>query len=118
MAPGRLELTVRGEASQGSAVRFHDWSRVDEYKVVFAVEVIGKGLRVVLDTVSVSRWDRVGGLGDFLERLVRDFRGRDGERVWLNDNLGHRDVRLGADTSICAGPSAPVSFRGIGTARS
>ncbi|MET8629912.1 DUF6228 family protein [Kitasatospora sp. NPDC004669] len=85
--PDRAELEVRSSETPATCVRFFDWSRVDEYEVVFAVEAVADGLRACIGSVTVSVWDGAGNLSDFLSGLARDFRGWEGERIWLNNRL-------------------------------
>jgi hypothetical protein len=85
--PEQSELTVQSSGYQATSVRFFDWSRTDENEVVFAGEAVTGDLRACIDTVTVSVWDGVGDLSDFLAGMARDFRGWEGERVWLNNHL-------------------------------
>jgi hypothetical protein len=84
---GGVELVVRGSGAPTLSVRLFDWTRTDEYEVVFAVEAVDAGLRARVEGVTVSSWDGAGYLTEFLERLARDFRGWEGERSWANNEL-------------------------------
>ncbi|MER5866635.1 DUF6228 family protein [Kitasatospora sp. NPDC002040] len=83
MVPGQVELVVQGAGASSASVRLSDWSRA-EYEVTFAVEAIDDGVRARLDTVTVTVWD---SMGEFFDGLARDFRGWEGERVWVNNHL-------------------------------
>ncbi|MFE5325373.1 DUF6228 family protein [Embleya sp. NPDC056575] len=83
MVPGQVELLVKGPGAQAASVRLFDWSRA-EYEVAFAVEAVDDGVRARLGTVTVTVWD---DMGKFFDGLARDFRGWEGERVWVNNNL-------------------------------
>lgn len=87
MIPEKPELVVRSAETPTLFMRLFDWSRVDEHEVVFAVEAVADGLRARIDSVTVSVWNGAGDLIDFLAELARDFRGWEGERVWLNNRL-------------------------------
>lgn len=82
--PGRVELVVRGPGTSASSVRLSDWSRTDEYETVFAVEAVADGVRARLENVTVTVWD---DMGEFFDGLARDFRGWEGERVWVDNHL-------------------------------
>lgn len=87
VVPGQVEVVVRGSGSSAASVRLFDWSRTDEFEVVFAVEALDEGLRARIETVTVSAWDGAGYLTEFLDGLARDFRGWEGERSWVNNKL-------------------------------
>lgn len=87
VVPGQVELVVRGAGSQAPSIRLSDWSRTDEFEVVFAVEAVDDGLRARVESVTVSAWDGAGYLTEFLDGLARDFRGWEGERSWANNEL-------------------------------
>ncbi|WP_327075280.1 DUF6228 family protein [Kitasatospora purpeofusca] len=87
MVPGQVELVVRGAGAGAGAsaalVRLFDrpWA---EYEVAFGVEAVDDGVRARLEDVTVTVWDDMGG---FFDGLARDFRGWEGERVWVNNHL-------------------------------
>ncbi|MBT2393290.1 permease [Streptomyces sp. ISL-1] len=87
VVPGQVELVVRGAGSQAPSIRLFDWSRTDEFEVVFAVEAVDDGLRARIEAVTMSAWDGAGYLTEFLDGLARDFRGWEGERSWTNNEL-------------------------------
>ncbi|MGW6617110.1 DUF6228 family protein [Streptomyces erythrochromogenes] len=96
------EVVVRSATTPSTYVRLFERVRVDEYETTFTVEAAADGLRARLDAVNVSVWDRAGDLTGFLEGLAKDFRGWEGERSWVTNQLvltatfhsgGH--VRLG-----------------------
>jgi hypothetical protein len=87
VVPGKVELVVRGVGSQAPSIRLFDWSRTDEFEVVFAVEAVDDGLRARIGAVTVSAWDGAGYLTEFFDGLARDFRGWEGERSWVNNEL-------------------------------
>lgn len=68
-------------------MRLIDWVRIDEYTALFAVEAVAEGLHARVDRVTISYWDGAGDLSDFLADVARDFRGWEGERIWLNNHL-------------------------------
>ncbi len=84
MGPGQVELVVRGPGALATSVRLFDWSRADEYETVFAVEAVADGVRARLENVTVTVWD---DMSEFFDGLARDFRGWEGERVWINNHL-------------------------------
>ncbi|MEV5731262.1 DUF6228 family protein [Streptomyces pharetrae] len=84
MGPGQVELVVRGPGALATCVRLFDWSRADEYETVFAVEAVADGVRARLENVTVTVWD---DMREFFDGLARDFRGWEGERVWINNHL-------------------------------
>ena len=84
MGPGQVELVVGGRGALAPCVRLFGWSRADEYEVSFAVEAVADGVRARLESVTVTVWDN---LDDFFDNLARDFRGWEGERVWVNNHL-------------------------------
>ncbi|MER5432348.1 DUF6228 family protein [Streptomyces sp. NPDC002588] len=84
VGPGQVELVLRGQGVLAASVRLFDWSRTDEYETAFAVEAVADGVRARLDNVTVTVWD---DMSEFFDGLARDFRGWDGERVWINNHL-------------------------------
>lgn len=85
VGPEQVELVVRGAAGSPDArVRLFNWTREDEYHVVFGVEASDDGVQARVETVGVSVWDR---LDDFFDGLAQDFRGWEGERTWTNNHL-------------------------------
>lgn len=83
VVPGQVELVVKGTEASSASVRLFDWSRA-EYEVAFAVEAIDDGVQARLETVTVTVWDN---MSEFFDGLSRDFRGWEGERVWVNNHL-------------------------------
>ncbi|WP_412079457.1 DUF6228 family protein (plasmid) [Streptomyces xanthophaeus] len=81
------ELVVRSRTTPSTYVRLFDWARVDDHEVAFAVEVVADGLQARLESVSASVWDRAGDLTEFLDGLARDFRGWEGDRSWVTNQL-------------------------------
>ncbi|MBD0694102.1 DUF6228 family protein [Streptomyces sp. CBMA123] len=84
VGPGQVELVVGGRGTLAPCVRLFDWSRAGEYEASFAVEAVADGVRARLESVAVTVWDR---LDEFFDNLARDFRGWEGERVWVNNHL-------------------------------
>ncbi|MFE7096723.1 DUF6228 family protein [Streptomyces erythrochromogenes] len=87
VSPEWSELVVRSPTTPSTYVRLFDWARVDDHEITFAVEVAADGLRARLDSVSASVWDRAGDLTEFLDGLARDFRGWEGDRAWVTNQL-------------------------------
>ncbi|WP_181871014.1 hypothetical protein [Sphaerisporangium album] len=58
---------VSWSGSPAVSIWFFDWSRTDEFEVVFAVEAVDDGLRARIETVIVSAWDGAGYLTEFLD---------------------------------------------------
>ncbi|MFE6750727.1 DUF6228 family protein [Kitasatospora purpeofusca] len=83
MVPGQVELVVQGAGAAAASVRLFDRSQA-EYEVAFGVEVVDDGVRARLEIVTVTVWDNMGA---FFDGLARDFRGWEGERVWVNNHL-------------------------------
>ncbi|CAN3985761.1 hypothetical protein KPATCC21470_8493 [Kitasatospora purpeofusca] len=81
--PEQVELVVRGTGASAASVRLFDLSRA-EYEVACCVEAVDDGVRARLEDVTVTVWDDMGG---FFDGLARDFRGWEGERVWVNNHL-------------------------------
>ncbi|GGT00591.1 hypothetical protein GCM10010156_68350 [Planobispora rosea] len=90
------EVVVR---CPGVHLRLSGINAQDPYEAEFSVELHAAGLDARLDRVIQSAWDRP--LVDFLDELVADFRGWEGERVWGVANFavtatfhpgGHVDV--------------------------
>ncbi|MFI7103324.1 DUF6228 family protein [Streptomyces sp. NPDC050161] len=86
-----LEVTVRCQDDPTTWVRLFDHHLPDDYSTSFAVEVRADGLQARLDAVETSVWDRED-VTAFLDRLVADFRGWDGERTWSTPHLGLRAI--------------------------
>lgn len=82
--PGQVELVVQGPGATATSIRLFDWSRADDYETVFSVEALAKGVRARLEDVTVTVWD---DMGEFFDGLARDFRGWEGERTWLTNDL-------------------------------
>ncbi|MFJ5924305.1 DUF6228 family protein [Kitasatospora sp. NPDC092948] len=83
MVPGQVEFVVQGAGASAASVRLFDRSRA-ESEVAFAVEAVDDGVRAGLEVVVVTVWD---GMSEFFDGLARDFRGWEGERVWVNNHL-------------------------------
>ena len=64
------ELVVRSPETPSTYVRLFEWARVDAHQVAFAVEAVADGLCARLDSVSISVWDGVGNLTEFLDGLA------------------------------------------------
>ncbi|RLV04429.1 permease [Streptomyces griseocarneus] len=86
-SPEPSEFVIRCPQTPSTYVRFCDWSRLDEYVVAFTVEGVAAGMRARLDSVRISYWDGAGPLDAFLATLARDFRGWEGERTWVTNQL-------------------------------
>lgn len=85
------DVTIRCRDDPSTRVRFFDRYFRGEYETGFAVEVHADGLQARLDSVETSVWDHEY-LTDFLDRLVADFRGWDGERTWSTNDFYLRAV--------------------------
>ncbi|MEU3607967.1 DUF6228 family protein [Streptomyces sp. NPDC035033] len=81
------ELVVRSPETPSTYVRLFDWARLDEHEAAFAMEAVADGLHARLDSVSVSVWDSAGDLTEFLDALADDFRGWEGKRTWVTNQL-------------------------------
>lgn len=51
------------------------------------MEAVDDGLRARIGALTVTAWDGAGYLTEFLDGLARDFRGWEGERSWVNNEL-------------------------------
>ncbi|MEV5238517.1 DUF6228 family protein [Streptomyces cinnamoneus] len=73
-------MTVRCKDSPSVDVRFCDRFSFDRDSVRYAVEVRAPGLTARVDEVVAWIWD--SDLTTFLEELVADYQGWEGERNW------------------------------------
>ncbi|MFE7116128.1 DUF6228 family protein [Streptomyces sp. NPDC057654] len=92
---GRLDdkpgVTIRCQDSSSVVVTFCDRFSFDADSVHYAVELRAPGLTARVDEVVAWIWD--SGLTAFLEKLVADYRGWDGERSWQTHD---RDLTVSA----------------------
>ncbi|MDX3236384.1 DUF6228 family protein [Streptomyces sp. ME03-5709C] len=63
----------------------------DDAGTGFAVELRADGLQARVDSVEVCMWGQESP-ADFLDRLVADFRGWEGERTWHTNHMALRAV--------------------------
>lgn len=90
-SPRTLRVTVRCKDNMSVGVRFCDRFIVDADSVHYAVELEAPGLTARVDEVVAWIWDR--DLAPFLDELVADCRGWEGERNWHTHD---RDLAVSA----------------------
>ena len=92
---GRLDekprVTIRCQDNSSVDVTFCDRFSFDADSVHYAVELRAPGLTARVNEVVAWGWD--GDLAPFLEGLVADYRGWDGERTWQTHD---QDLRISA----------------------
>jgi hypothetical protein len=86
----RDHVTVRSWCDPGTWVRFSDWRLPDDYGLSFSIELHSHELRTRRG-IEDWTWEQ-GEPADFLDRLVADFRGWEGERTWRVNDLALRAV--------------------------
>ncbi|MEV0267087.1 DUF6228 family protein [Streptomyces sp. NPDC050617] len=84
-------VIVRCQDNSSVVVTFCDRFSLDTDSVHYAVELRAPGLAARVDEVIAWTWD--SGLAAFLEELVADYRGWDGERSWQTND---RDLTVSA----------------------
>ncbi|MFI0741969.1 DUF6228 family protein [Streptomyces sp. NPDC021100] len=84
-------VTIRCRDNPSVGVTFRDRFSFDADSVHYAVELRAPGLTARVAEVVAWIWD--SDLTTFLEGLVADYRGWDGERSWQTDD---RDLRVSA----------------------
>jgi hypothetical protein len=87
----KSSVTIRCQDTSSVGVTFYDRFSFDADSVHYAVELWAPGLTARVNEVVAWIWD--SDLTTFLEDLVADYRGWDGERSWQTND---RDLTVSA----------------------
>lgn len=87
--PNDLNVLIRCQEDQDTAVRLHSRYFPDEYGIGFTIDAQADGLQAQLQGVEVWVWDNAW-LPDFIAQLAADYRGWTDERTWRTNHLSVR----------------------------